>query len=528
MKLDNNSWWKEGVFYQIYPSSFADSNSDGIGDLPGIISKLPYLENLGIDAIWLSPIYPSPMADFGYDVAHYCDIDPIFGTMDDFNDLLKKAHEKGIKIILDLVFNHTSHLHPWFLESRSSRNNPKRDWYIWADPLKGKRPPNNWQSVFGGKAWEWDQSTGQFYLHSFAREQPDLNWRNPEVRKALFEVIRFWLTKGVDGFRLDVVNYFLKDEKLRSNPWKPGLRPYDMQHHFHDKDQPETPLLMKEIRQVVDEFPGRMTVGEVDSRDLKKIALYYGTEDGLHLNFNFNFLEQPWNPGKFQSAVLGWEKILKEKGWPAYTLSNHDVPRHMSRYGNCPERARIAAAMLLSLRGTPFLYYGEEIGMQQVRLPRHQIKDPVGRRYWPFHPGRDGSRTPMQWDESPNAGFTAGNPWLPVSPNYQYINCNQQEKDTGSLLNFYRDLIACRKKSEALRRGSIRFLKDKPEGVLAYERTTAREKVLIFLNFLPEKIELTPPAARSYTTLFTRPDRPAKLQKGKLFLPPHSLIFLKC
>jgi len=466
-------WWKHGIVYQIYPRSFADTNGDGVGDLRGIIERLDHLndgtpQSLGVDAIWLSPIYPSPQHDFGYDVSDYNDVDPRFGTLDDFDELVEKAHARGLRIVMDMVLNHSSHLHPWFVESRSSRQNPRRDWYIWRDGRAPGRPPNNWQSVFGGSAWKWDPRTEQYYLHSFLEEQPDFNWRNPEVKEALFDVLRFWLDRGVDGFRLDVVNYYFKDAQFQDNPSRLAVTyGYGRQRHVYDKDQPEMHPLLKEMRGLLDEYPQRMAVGEVGSDDpAPRAASYLGEEaDGLPLAFNFAFARSPWSAPAFQREVERWESLLPPGGWPTYFLSNHDVVRHASRYGAghwTDARARVAAALLLTLRGTPFLYYGEEIGMRQVRIPKEEIQDPPGRRFWPLYRGRDGCRTPMQWDGTAHAGFTTGIPWLRLGPDYQGRNVAAQRDDPGSLFTFYRRLIWLRKETPALLHGAYRPLQERP------------------------------------------------------------------
>ncbi|MBE7410863.1 MAG: alpha-glucosidase [Leptospiraceae bacterium] len=489
------SWWKEAVIYQIYPRSFYDSNGDGVGDLQGVIQKLDYLngkeDSLGIDAIWFSPIYPSPMFDFGYDISDYENIDPVFGDLKTFKLLLKEAHKRKIKIIMDLVINHTSHLHPWFIESRSSRNNKKRDWYIWKDPVKGKEP-NKWLASFGGKAWEFDEKTGQYYYHHFLKEQPDLNWRNPEVKKAIFKMIRYWLDMGVDGFRLDVVNYYIKDSELRNNPVNifKGPRPYDWQYHIYDRNRPENFKIVQEFRTLLDSYKDKMSVGEVfyePPGNPELSASYCGeNNDGLHLAFNFAFMYCKWNPNDFLQAILEWEKALKNTIWPNYTLSNHDQPRHFYRYfkkGESTQRAKIIAAMLLTLRGTPFLYYGEEIGMTCERVPRKKIQDPIGKKYWPFHPGRDGTRLPMCWDSSDKAGFTSGEPWLPLVWNHKEVNLENQINDTDSLFSFYKKLIRVRKKSKALTKGSFEPLDKKADNLLSYIRTFGKEKILVVLNF---------------------------------------------
>lgn len=493
------AWWKDAVVYQIYPRSFYDSNGDGIGDLEGIIQKLDYLNDgtpnsLGIDAIWLSPIYPSPMYDFGYDISDYNNIDSVFGDLKIFQRLLKEAHKRMIKIIMDLVVNHTSHLHPWFLESRSSKKNPKRDWYIWKDPVDGKEP-NNFLGTFGGKAWTWDEKTQAYYYHSFLTEQPDLNWRNPEVKKAIFDMIQYWLDMGVDGFRLDVVNLFFKDDQWRDNPSRffKGMRPFDRQVHIYDRDRPEMHELLRELRRLIDAKGDRMTVGEVMMDPPGKVSIpasYYGNNDELHMAFNFAFLYSFWGAKNFKKVIDDWESALGPENWPNYTLSNHDFRRHITRYHSRKldmERAKLTALMLLTLRGTPFLYYGEEIGMESERVPKKDLQDPVGISYWPFHPGRDSERKPMCWDETTNGGFSSGKPWLPIYSEYPTRNVKTMQQDPMSLWNFYRDTISLRKQSKALKSGSIETGIDSSEDIFYYTRRSGKEVFHIVLNFSSEE-----------------------------------------
>jgi len=499
-------WFEDAVVYQVYPRSFLDTNGDGIGDLNGITERLDYLNDgtensLGIDAIWINPFYPSPQYDFGYDVMDYRSVDPQYGTREDFDRLLREAHKRGIRIIMDMVPNHTSHLHPWFLESRSSRDNPKRDWYIWRPKPKGKKYPNNWLGIFGGRAWEWDNKTKEYYYHTSLLEQPDLNWRNLQVREAVLSDIAFWFDKGVDGFRLDVINWVIKDKQLRDNPHCIGRRPYDMQRHIYDKDQPEAVDVAKAMRRLTDHYSDRVLVGEVPldpvdySAGSKRAVPYLGEDrDGLHATFNFSFMYSKFSAERFRAEVKAWEEALKGKGWPTYVLSNHDEIRHISRYAKGKwtiPRAKVLAAMLLTLRGTPFLYYGEEIGMRNLRPKRSEILDPLGRRYWPFYPGRDGERTPMQWEGSVNAGFTTSEPWLRVHPNYREINVAVQDKDPDSLLNFYRRLIRIRKKNNALRQGTYKKCSNSPKGVFSFFRETTEQCFLVALNFTAKKRHLT-------------------------------------
>ena len=478
-------WWRDGIIYQIYPRSFYDTTGSGIGDLNGITEKLDYLGDLGVDALWLSPINPSPDRDFGYDVSDYLSIDPKFGSMPDFERLIEKAAKKGIRIIMDLVLNHTSDQHPWFLESRSSRENPKRDWYIWCDGKGNGQPPNNWLSVFGGSAWQWDEASGQYYLHMFTNEQPDLNWRNPAVRRQMLDVFRFWLDKGVKGFRLDVFNLYFKDAEFRDNPTRPlHIRPDQRQRMIYNCDLPEMMDVLAEIRELLDRYEDAYAVGETFLGSPEKAAGYCG-EKALHQAFLFDFLECRWNPKCFSKVVKEWEAALEETNWPNYVLNNHDVKRSASRYsqGEDDERLKVAAAMLLTLRGTPFLYYGEEIGMREVKLTRGQILDPVGQRFWPFYKGRDGCRTPMQWSSGKNAGFSSDSPWLPLHPDWPDRNVENHEKGPESLLNFYKGLIALRKSEPVLLKGSLEFLEDMPSGMMAYRRELDARNAWIYLNF---------------------------------------------
>lgn len=473
-------WWKDAVFYQIYPRSFQDSNGDGVGDLRGIESRLDYLAGLGVDALWISPFFKSPMKDFGYDVADYVSVDPLFGTLDDFRRLLDGAHDRGLRVVVDLVLNHTSDEHPWFREARASRDSPKHDWYIWKPfPERGpRRPPNNWISLFELRsAWYENRATREWYLATFTRNQPEVNWRNPELREAMYGVMRAWLDLGVDGFRLDVATGYFKDELFRSNPFKPRLVPDLLQEHLYDRNRPEVHGVFRDFRRIADSYGDRVLIAEPHGQDRALAASCHGEAgDELHMAFNFEFLTRPWGAAAFRESARRWYEALPAGAWPNFTLSNHDQPRHIHRYRRGAEteaRGRVAAAMLLTLRGTPFLYYGEEIGMGCVRLPRNALRDPLGIRTWPLSGfGRDPERTPMQWDGSPRAGFTTGTPWLPVNPDYPVRNVAAQEADAGSLLSFYKRLLALRRRVPALRSGALEFLWEDPD-VLAYRRTPA-------------------------------------------------------
>ena len=480
-------WWKDGVIYQIYPRSFRDSNGDGVGDIPGIIQMLDYLEWLGVDAMWLSPINTSPMYDFGYDISDYRGIDPLFGTLEDFDRLIAEAHRRGIRVILDMVVNHTSHLHPWFIESRSSRDNPKRDWYIWHDGKNG-RPPNNWRAVFGGRAWEWDERTRQYYYHSFLKEQPDLNWRNPQLREAVFDEMRYWLDRGVDGFRLDAVSWYIKDELFRDNPcgWGPNApRPYDLQKHVYDQNRPETHEVLRRMRSLFDGYPERMMVGETYAEppgDPTIAASYYGDgTDELHLAFDFSTIFIPFRADAFRRCLSRWYEAVPPKGWPCIVFNNHDQVRSVSRWRPGRDAAKAVATILLAARGTPFLYYGEEIGMRNGRIKRREMCDPLGKRYWPFNKGRDPERTPMQWSDEPNAGFSDASPWLPVNDDYRDVNVACQREDPASILHYYRALIQLRRSRPPLRRGSIEWI-DADEDLVSFTREYEGERIFVAVN----------------------------------------------
>jgi alpha-glucosidase len=508
--MPETTWWKRGVVYQIYPRSFQDTNGDGIGDLKGICRRLDYLAWLGVDAVWISPIYTSPMADFGYDVADYCGIDPIFGTLADFDELVVQAHARGLKVILDFVPNHTSARHPWFLESRSSRDSPKRDWYIWRDPAPDGGPPNNWISNFGGSAWAWDEATGQYYYHAFLTEQPDLNWRNPEVRAAMYDVLRFWLKRGVDGFRVDVIWHLIKDAAFRDNPPNPAYQPTQAEINrylqVHSADQPEVHEVITEMRRVLEEFPERVLIGEI-YLPLERLVAYYGKDlSGAHLPFNFQLIHTAWNAREIATLVSEYEAALPEGGWPNWVLGNHDQPRIGARVGKA--QGRVAAMLLLTLRGTPTLYYGDEIGIGKVEIPPEAVQDPWEKNEPGLGLGRDPERTPMHWDSSPNGGFSTGRPWLPLDPGFETCNVAHMRSDPGSILTLYRELIAIRKRHLALSVG--RYKPVGTEGHLfAYEREHEGERVLVALNLGPEPAALALPgdAGRGQVLLSTHLDR---------------------
>ena len=482
---DSYLWWKHGVVYHIYPRSFFDSNGDGIGDIAGITEKLDYIADCGFDAVWLSPVNTSPNIDFGYDVSDYYNISPDLGTFDDFTQLIVEAHRRGIRIIMDMVINHSSNQHSWFRESASSMDNQKRDWYIWRRGKNGG-PPNNWITNMMDSVWEFDPRTDEYYLHSFFREQPDLNWQNREVRNEIMEILKFWMNTGVDGFRLDMVNWLMKDSEFRNNPGVPGIR--FLQRQIYNKNQKTIHRVLKKIRKTVDAFPQRMVVGEVFSLppgDPELAASYMGDGDELHLAFDFSLFYRTWSAGSFYQVIKKWMGLQTEQTWPCHVLSNHDQKRSYSRlcrgkYGNL--KAKLLATMLLTLKGTPFVYYGEEIGMKSLSLKKHQTRDPLARRFWPLYKGRDSSRLPMQWNDKKNGGFSRGEPWLPVDPEYVHSNVHKQLKDPDSLLNHYRALIRLRKGSEVLLTGDWLPVINN-SAIMSWQRVLNNESMLVILNF---------------------------------------------
>jgi alpha-glucosidase len=484
-------WWKSAVIYQIYPRSFQDSTGNGVGDLAGITERLDYLKNnLGVDAIWISPMFPSPMADFGYDVSGYTDVDPLFGTLEDADRLIDEAHQLGLKVIIDWVPNHSSDQHPWFTESRASPENPKRDWYVWAEPDDEGQPPNNWLSLFGGRAWTLDDKTQQYYLHSFLAEQPDLNWRNPEVVDAMMDTLRFWLDRGIDGFRMDVVHFMAKDPLMRSNPMATGskdgtkkLNEYDTQEHLYDKGHDDIFAMHARIRDVLGEYDNRFAVGEIHESDWARWAKYFGTGgSGLHMPFNFSLLWASWDANDFRAKIMGQESALPDGAWGNHVLGNHDEPRFATRFG--PQRVRAAAVLLLTLKGTPTLYYGEELGLVDCFVEPGDEQDPWGKN----HPdlNRDGCRSPMQWNPGPGMGFTLPTvtPWLPFAD--PATSVADQLDHAGSTLTLYRSLIELRHASQALTSGSLTMLETNRDHVLSFSRTLGDDTVHVAINFTDE------------------------------------------
>ncbi len=498
-------WWRDAVIYQIYPRSFSDSTGDGVGDLPGIRGHLEYVSStLGVDAIWLSPFYPSPMADFGYDVADYCDVDPSFGTLADFDALVREAHERGLRVVIDFVPNHSSDQHPWFREARASRDSAKRDWYVFRDPKPDGSPPNNWLSNFGGPAWTLDEQTGQYYLHSFLPQQPDLDWRNPQVERAMLDVLRFWLDRGVDGFRIDVAHAIMKDPQLRDNPPNDGpiefhkaRAEYDTQLHVHDAAHPDVHGAFRRIRSVVDGYArDAVTIGEIHDYDLARWVGYYGEHgDELHMPFNFGLLRVPFEAEAVAEHVESMESTLPPSAWPNYVLGNHDESRLATRLG--PDRVRLAAFLLLTTRGTPTLYYGDELGMQDVAVPPERQRDPWGLRVKDLSLSRDPCRTPMRWTPGGSAGFSTRGPddlWLPMGNGTGTVNVQSELADPASVLNLYRALLGLRRERAALRRGSVERLTVQSPSVYAFVRRHGDERIAIAMNFGAETARVSLPA----------------------------------
>jgi alpha-glucosidase len=500
------------VVYQVYPRSFQDGNGDGVGDLAGAERRLDHLVDLGVDAVWLSPIFPSPMADFGYDVCDYCDVDPRFGTLADFDRFLAAAHARGLKVLLDFVPNHTSEQHPWFLESRRSRTSPRRDWYIWRDPAPGGGPPNNWLADFGGSAWEWDAGAGQYYLHAYLKEQPDLNWRNPAVREAMLQVLRFWFERGVDGFRIDVLWRLIKAEGFPDDPpnpdYRPGMAGMDRLLQLNSTDQPETIEIAADMRRVAETYPGeRLLVGEI-YLPIDRLVAYYGPPErpAVHLPFNFQLIEAAWRADELHRIIGDYEAALPPGAWPNWVLGNHDRPRIAQRVG--PAQARVAAVLLLTLRGTPTVYYGDELGLPDTAIPPERVQDPRELNEPGFGLGRDPVRSPMPWDSGPQAGFTTGEPWLPLNTDWPSRNVEAQRGDPGSMLNLYRRLLTLRRARPCLALGDL-VLQAVQGTVLVYERRLASEGLVVALNLGPDPAGVALPDGAGQAILSTHADLPA-------------------
>ncbi len=501
----DQDWWRGAVIYQIYPRSFQDSNGDGIGDLSGIIHRLDHVASLGVDAIWISPFFRSPMLDFGYDVSDYRDVDPMFGSLGDFDALIARAHELGVKVLIDLVLSHSSDQHAWFQESRQSRDNSRADWYVWADAKPDGTPPNNWLSIFGGSAWEWDGERMQYYLHNFLTQQPDLNLHNPDVQDALLDVVRFWLERGVDGFRLDTINFYFHDKALRDNPAlspedrnatiAPEVNPYNWQDHLFDKNQPENLDFLRKFRAILDEFPAVAAVGEVGDaqRGLEIQADYTSGGDKVHMCYSFDFLSGQTPDAARVGAVLTDFEAASTDGWACWAFSNHDVVRHASRWQLGDDAVRTYAALLMAMRGSVCLYQGEELGLTEAYVSHEDLQDPYGIRFWPKFKGRDGCRTPMPWaSDNGNAGFSDGKPWLPVAVEHLGRAVSAQVGQADSMLEFYRRLIAFRKSQPALAKGDFTLL-SATEDVIMFTRSLDGTRMLCAFNLSAEPRQISMP-----------------------------------
>lgn len=516
-KASNNNWWRGGVIYQIYPRSYQDSNGDGIGDLPGITQRLDHIAKLGADGIWLSPFFKSPMKDFGYDVSDYCDVDPMFGTLDDFKQLVQRAHELGLKVMIDQVLSHSSDQHAWFVESRSSKSNPKADWYVWADAQPDGTPPNNWLSIFGGSAWQWDTRRCQYYMHNFLTSQPDLNFHNPEVQQALLDTVKFWLDLGVDGYRLDTANFYFHDDQLRNNPARgaPDLNnpdpavnpfnPYGWQWHQFDKSRPENLQFLKKLRSLLDQYSNTTMVGEIGDDDgLARVAEYTSGGDKLHMAYCFDLLSEQHTAGFIHGVLKRFNEVVSD-GWPCWALSNHDVTRSATRWGGAqPDQRllRMAAAFQMTLRGTVCLYQGEELGLPEADIAFEDLQDPYGITMWPQYKGRDGCRTPMPWSaQLPNAGFSgAEKTWLPIAKEHIPLSVEQQTNDDQSLLKFFQNLLHWRKAQPVLLHGSLSLMQEHPQ-VLAYVREWQGDRMLCVFNFSEQRVQYELPTDWSSSDL---------------------------
>ncbi|RDL45964.1 alpha-glucosidase [Marinomonas piezotolerans] len=536
MSNANIEWWRGAVIYQVYPRSFYDSNSDGIGDLAGVTQQIKYIASLGVDAIWLSPFFTSPMKDFGYDVSDYCDVDPIFGSLTDFDALIEAAHHHGIKVIIDQVMNHTSDQHPWFKESRDSRDNDKADWYIWHDAKPDGTAPNNWLSVFGGPAWQWDSRRRQYYLHNFLDSQPDLNFHNEDVVNALLDTVKFWLDRGVDGFRLDTANYFYHDQELRDNPPKQEVvegsigvsldNPYGYQLHLYDKSRPENIGFLMRLRKLLDQYPGTTTVGEVGCDfSLKTMAEYTQGNDKLHMCYSFDLLTHDNTMTHINHTMTTIEEGLGT-GWPCWSMSNHDVERVASRWNHGEAnsaRSKVFMAMLLSLRGSVCLYQGEELGLPEAELTFEQLVDPFGINFWPEFKGRDGCRTPFPWENNATGGFSEHDePWLPVAETHKALAVSEQEGDRHSVLHAYRDFIHLRKHHSALVNGDIEFMYS-DDVVLIYRRYNEFENLLVAVNTSNQDHLSAPLPLVASDMVLPESIRSGRFESQSLILPPYSV-----
>jgi len=507
MTFKNNSseWWRGAVIYQIYPRSYQDTNGDGVGDIVGITKRIPHIASLGVDAIWISPFFPSPMKDFGYDVSDYCDIDPIFGTLDDFDNMVSTAHSHGLRIMIDLVLSHTSDQHAWFQESLLSRDNPKSDWYVWSDAKPDGSPPNNWLSIFGGTAWQWHPKRCQYYLHNFLSSQPDLNFHNEEVKKALLDVAKFWLERGVNGFRLDTINFYMHDEQLRDNPplpeenrnsvIAPAVNPYNHQKHLYDKNQIENLEFLRDLRAVMDPY-NAAAVGEVgdDQLGMEILGQYTAGDDLMHMCYAFEFLANDRPSGTdIESVMQRFEKVANH-GWACWAFSNHDTPRHASRWDLAPQSLKTMTNLMMCLKGSACIYQGEELGLEQAEVGFEDLQDPYGIEFWPEYKGRDGCRTPMVWDANEeNAGFTTGKPWLPISQDHFKNTVDVMEKQQDSLLHHYRAAIKLRNDYSALRKGQCSPVNAKND-IVFFTRSNEVQEIFCAFNLSDSPVELALPS----------------------------------
>lgn len=528
-------WWRGAVVYQVYPRSLMDANNDGIGDIPGIISKLNYIASLGVDAIWVSPFFKSPMKDFGYDISDYRAIDPIFGTLADFDELIANAHARGIRIIIDQVLSHTSDMHAWFQESRESRDNPKADWYVWADPTPDGTPPNNWLAIFGGSAWEWEPRRGQYYLHNFLKSQPDLNYHCEAVRQQILAEVEFWLQRGVDGLRLDAINFCFHDQQLRSNPVKPEAErkgrgfsvdnPYAFQKHIYDNTRPENLAFLESLRALMDRYPGTVTLGEISADDsLKTMAEYTSGNSRLHMAYSFELLVDKLSGSYIRATVETLEKKLTE-GWPCWAIGNHDVVRFMSRWGGtaqAPQLAKTLNTMLLSLRGSVCSYQGEELGLTEAEIQQHELQDPYGIAFWPRFKGRDGCRTPMPWSDTDEyAGFSQYKTWLPIPVVHKKMAVNLQDANRDSILNAYRTFMHWRKGQLVMRWGDIKFVADAAD-YLVFIRQYEGERFLCAFNFSPAAQSIALDAVYALNALEGHGCYSANITSNLLAVPAYS------
>ncbi|MBN8224369.1 MAG: alpha-glucosidase [Xanthomonadales bacterium] len=534
--MSNDRWWRGAVIYQIYPRSFLDTNADGVGDLPGIVDKLDYVAGLGVDAIWVSPFFKSPMADFGYDIADYRDVDPLFGTLADFDRLLDKAHSLGLRVMIDQVLSHTSDQHEWFRESRQGRDNPRADWYVWADPREDGSPPNNWMSIFGGVAWRWEPRREQYYLHNFLTSQPDLNFHNPEVQQAALDNLQFWLDRGVDGFRLDAINFCFHDRALRDNPPKPkALRtgrgfsadnPYAYQYHWYNNTQAENLPFLERVRALLDRYPGATTLGEISAEDSLATMAEYVTDTRLHMGYSFELLVDDFSAAYIRGTVQRLEQQMTG-GWPCWAISNHDVERAVSRWGGPnppPQLGPMLVALVGSLRGSVCLYQGEELGLPEADVPYADLQDPYGVTFWPNYKGRDGCRTPMPWSSAADAGFSPARPWLPIPAAHRALDVARQAARADSTLSLARRFLAWRRAQPALVEGDIRFL-DAPEPVLAFVREGAGQRLLVAFNLSDAAVHWRTDALAG-TVAATGHGLPGgQVDGGGLSLPPYGAYY---